>query len=314
MRNDKRRWLPAVLAGLCALLLSGCNALGLDVEDYLRPPKSTGEQEAIQQALETYIEAHAEKGGVTDYILKYPKEGSYRSAFILVDQVQPNRLGNLSASSLTENKRAASNTMSTAEATQAVAFYRLDVEQAKTHVNYLRKIDDEWVSVSDVEGSSEGVSRVSFGDLNGDGAPELLVGWSQYNTRNQKLALYFLNDTLEEQAVDEIYTHMLVNEFTGSGRDDLMLFSATGADAPTSVKLLSYEDGRLVSRGTAELDAGIQRFGTSKTVALSETVNGVFIDCYKDPNTTITELLFGTREPTRDGGGWRRRFIAPRTS
>ncbi len=142
---------------------------------------------------------------------------------------------------------------------------------------------------------------MSFGDLNGDGAPELLVGWSQYNTRNQKLALYFLNDTLEEQAVDEIYTHMLVNEFTGSGRDDLMLFSATGADAPTSVKLLSYEDGRLVSRGTAELDAGIQRFGTSKTVALSETVNGVFIDCYKDPNTTITELLFGTREPTRDG-------------
>ena len=76
MRNDKRRWLPAVLAGLCALLLSGCNALGLDVEDYLRPPKSTGEQEAIQQALETYIEAHAEKGGVTDYILKYPKEGA----------------------------------------------------------------------------------------------------------------------------------------------------------------------------------------------------------------------------------------------
>lgn len=131
MRNDKRRWLPAVLAGLCALLLSGCNALGLDVEDYLRPPKSTGEQEAIQQALETYIEAHAEKGGVTDYILKYPKEGSYRSAFILVDQVQPNRLGNLSASSLTENKRAASNTMSAAEATQAVAFYRLDVDRPK---------------------------------------------------------------------------------------------------------------------------------------------------------------------------------------
>lgn len=96
---------PGRSGGLCALLLSGCNALGLDVEDYLRPPKSTGEQEAIQQALETYIEAHAEKGGVTDYILKYPKEGSYRSAFILVDQVQPNRLGNLSASSLTENKR-----------------------------------------------------------------------------------------------------------------------------------------------------------------------------------------------------------------
>ena len=296
----RRRWIPAVLAVLCALLLPGCNALGMDVEDYLRPPKSTGEQEAIQQALETYIEAHAEKGGVTDYILKYPKEGNYRSAFILVDQVQPNRLSNLSPASLTENKRVSSNTVNAAQATQAVAFYRLNVDQAKTHVNYLRKIDGEWVSVSDVEGSSEGVSRVSFGDLNGDGSPELLVGWSQYNTRNQKLALYFLNDTLEEQASDEIYTHMLVNEFTGSGRDELMLFNVTAADAPTAVKLLSYEDGRLAVRDTAELDAGIQRFGTSKTVALSETVNGVFIDCYKDANTTITELLFWNAEA--DGG------------
>lgn len=300
MRMYRRRWIPAVLAVLCALLLSGCNALGMDVEDYLRPPKSTGEQEAIQQALETYIEAHAEKGGVTDYILKYPKEGNYRSAFILVDQVQPNRLSNLSPASLTENKRVSSNTVNAAQATQAVAFYRLNVDQAKTHVNYLRKIDGEWVSVSDVEGSSEGVSRVSFGDLNGDGSPELLVGWSQYNTRNQKLALYFLNDTLEEQASDEIYTHMLVNEFTGSGRDELMLFNVTAADAPTAVKLLSYEDGRLAVRDTAELDAGIQRFGTSKTVALSETVNGVFIDCYKDANTTITELLYWNAEA--DGG------------
>ena len=302
MRTRKQRFFTAALLGLCALLLSGCNALGMDVEDYMRPPKSTGEQEAIQQALETYIETHAEKGGVTDYILKYPKEGDYRSAFILVDQVQPNRASILSPSSPSNNSQAAAaSTASTADATLAVAFYRLNVDQAMTHVNYLRKIDGEWVSVSVVTGSSEEISRVSFGDLNGDGFPELLVGWRQYNTRNQKLSLYFLNDTLEEQAIDKIYTHMLVNEFSRPGRDDLLLFSTT--DLMTTVELLSYQNGRLIVRDTAELDAGIQRFGDAKVVALSGTVNGVFIDCYKDPNTTITELLFWDAAANEGQGG-----------
>lgn len=292
--RSTRRWILAAAAGLCVLFLSGCNALGLDVENYLRPPKSTGEQEAIQQALETYIEDHTEKGGVTDYILKYPKEGSYRTAFILIDQIQPNRVTNLSNATLLENKRTSSvDEKSAKEATMAVAFYRRNVDQAKTHINYLRKIDGEWVSISDVEGGSESIGRVSFGDLNGDGTPEMMVGWSLYNTRNQKLALYFFEDTLVELAVNETYyTHMLVNEFAGTGRDDLLLFNTAGSDTPTSVKLLSYEDDHLIVRGTAELDAGIQRFGNSIGVTLSDTVNGVFVDCYKDPNTTITELIY----------------------
>ena len=183
--------------------------------------------------------------------------------------------------------------LSAKEATMAVAFYRRNVDQAKTHINYLRKIDGEWVSISDVEGGSESIGRVSFGDLNGDGTPEMMVGWSLYNTRNQKLALYFFEDTLVELAVNETYyTHMLVNEFAGTGRDDLLLFNTAGSDTPTSVKLLSYEDDHLIVRGTAELDAGIQRFGNSIGVTLSDTVNGVFVDCYKDPNTTITELIY----------------------
>lgn len=307
MRTGKQRIFTAVLAGLCALLLSGCNALGIDVEDYMRPPKSTGEQEAIQQALETYIESHAEKGGVTDYILKYPKEGDYRSAFILVDQVQPNRAGILSPSNT--NQTAASNTASTEDATLAVAFYRLNMDLARTHVNYLRKINGEWVSVSDVEGSSEEISRVSFGDLNGDGFPELLVGWSQYNTRNQKLSVYFLYDTLEEQAVDKIYTHMLVNEFSRPGQDDLLIFSAT--DFQTTVELMTYQNGHLVVRDTASLDAGIQRFGDAKVVALSGTVNGVFLDCYKDSNTTITELIFWDAAANEGEGELQMPFYRP---
>ena len=75
-------------AGLLAIFfitvaLSGCSAVGLDVENKLRPPKGTGEQEAIQQALETYIRKYVDNSG--SYLLKYPQSGEHRSAFLVDD-------------------------------------------------------------------------------------------------------------------------------------------------------------------------------------------------------------------------------------
>lgn len=37
------------------IVFSGCTAIGIDVESQLRPPKNNGEQELLQNALDTYI-------------------------------------------------------------------------------------------------------------------------------------------------------------------------------------------------------------------------------------------------------------------
>ena len=58
---------------LSALLLAAVLCLGgcsLDVESFLRPPKAQGEQQAIQQALETYIRDSGQTA--SRYTLRYP--------------------------------------------------------------------------------------------------------------------------------------------------------------------------------------------------------------------------------------------------
>lgn len=297
-KRTGRRALAAAICALFTVLLPGCNTIGLDVENQLRPPKSTGEQEAIQQALEEDILSRVEKGGVDEYILKYPKEGSYRSAFILVDQVEPNTTHNLNNF---VNMQPATKATQTGEAgvegsAEAVAFYRMDEEGAKTHINLLRKEDGAWRSVADIEGDSEDINQVAFGDLDGDGRKEMLVSWSVYNSRDKRLAAYSLRDSLEDMGINETCTHSVVNDLQGVGRDQIMLFNISSAENTVTARLVRYEDGGLAPQGETRLDGYIQRFGNSRVAALTETVNALYIDCYKDPSTTLTELIYWDEE------------------
>ena len=67
------RRIGVLLLALCCMAgLSGCGVMGMDVENRLRPPRATGDQEEIQNALESGIRSQGLPG---QYVLKYPKTG-----------------------------------------------------------------------------------------------------------------------------------------------------------------------------------------------------------------------------------------------
>ena len=67
----------AALLVLALLLLNGCASGGFDNSNLLRPPKTSGDKAKIQEII-------GQKAG-GEYILKYPRSGSYRSAVIYED-------------------------------------------------------------------------------------------------------------------------------------------------------------------------------------------------------------------------------------
>ena len=137
----------------------------MDVETLLRPPHPTGEQKKIQQALEKYI--NSEKKGKTPdvdfgYVLKYPKSGDYRSAFVLKD---------LDSDGVEE----------------AIVFYGQSGERSNVYLNLLKKTDEGWQSIYDVEGVSPDIDRIQFGDMNADGISEIFTGWNIVNVKDNLL-------------------------------------------------------------------------------------------------------------------------------
>ena len=75
-----RKKATIAVALLAACTLSSCS-IG-DVETQLRAPRPTGEQQQIQQALDAYI---TRAGAAREYVLKFPQDGEYLSAFAMED-------------------------------------------------------------------------------------------------------------------------------------------------------------------------------------------------------------------------------------
>ncbi len=273
-----RRLAALLTAIFCCVCFSGCGIISSDVEKQLIPPKNDAEQEAIQTALHHYLRTD-------NYLLKYPAGGEYQTPFVLLEQV------NLPPVTAPADEEAVPNALPWED--MAVVFYRFQEEQSLAQVHLLQKnVQGEWVSVANVQGNSEEISEVNFADVNGDGCPELMIGWSLYNSNDKLLGIYRLDKQLEQLPLHVSYTKLLVGDVTNDSTHDLLLLNIESMLNSVTASLYFHREGELRLRAETLLDSHVLRFGRAAFSPLSPTVNGIYVDCYKDANTTITELIY----------------------
>ncbi len=267
----KTRLLVCLLALTFCVSLTGCSFLNLDMDTHLRAPHAAGEQNAIQTALERHIyekQALELTEDVTKpaYVLKYPKMGDYRSAFIMKDIDNDGR-------------------------EDALAFYALSPEGSNTHIAMLSNVGGEWQCMDDIEGLATEIERVNFGDLNHDGISELFAGFSMFNTRDRRLMLYTWEDAHFVERYSDTYTNMIVASVVEEGRDDLLLYRVNPTEEKTTLRLLSMEEDAVVEKASTSLDGHIQQFASYTIADLPQGTRALYQDCVKDSGTMITELV-----------------------
>ncbi len=259
--------LAALIAVMCVWMLSfsGCSFAEIDVDGRLRAPHAVGEQSAIQTALEQHIFTDSEASSGT-YVLKYPKMGDYRSAFVMKDVTGDSQ-------------------------EEAIAFYALQPEGAKTHIALLSKASGEWTCIDDIEGLATEIERIQFGDLDSDGVVELFAGFSMYNTRDRRLMMYTWSDDHFVERYSDTYTNMIVDKVIDEDSDGLLLFRLNAKTSQTTVSLFTMENDTVTELGTAALDGHILQFGKYDLATFEDGTVGVFQDCAKDYRAMITELI-----------------------
>ncbi len=278
MKNRLGYRLMAVVIVIC-MLCSGCNIIGSDVENQLIPPQNDVEQNAMQAALNEQLQTQ-------NFVLTYPMSGTYRTPFVVLNQIQKATIIRPASDDVKEPETAVLDGW-------GLVFYRYTVGNAKTRIHLLRKDEKKvWNTVADVEGAGVEIGDVNFADLTGDGFPELLLGWTLYGTNEKRLSVYRLNQQLEAILCDLTYEELMVGDLTGDGAEDIVIVSTGNNNQRVKAQLYSLQDNRISLRGDTVLDRNIQQVEKVTLAALSPSVIGLYLDCKKNADTMITELLY----------------------
>lgn len=245
-----------------AFMLTGCEFATSDISDLMRPPKLTGEQQAVQLALEKVLGAK--------YTLKYPLGGEIRSAFIMHDIDG-------------DGKK------------EALALYCPSSDSAGTHIMILKQINGQWKKFADINGQGNEVESIDFGKYDGSGTQYLTVGWTLFSSTDFGLGVYKLTKT----GVDQLFNGGSGSSFTemtvfpdSSSRDDIMLVKLDSANKLAQARLLQYVDGRMKQTASAPLDSTVSSYAGLYNTKLPGGLHGVYIDGYKGAHSMITELVY----------------------
>lgn len=255
---------------MAAINFSGCSSIGFSDTELMRPPKATGEKAAIQNAIESIA------GG--EYTLKYPQNGDYRSAIITEDLTQ---------SGIEE----------------VVVFYRTAGENTSTSISFISEVDGEFRVTKSFKNQNSDIDRVLIGDIDNDGAKEVVVGWTSFIQGANQVTYYKVTKSdVVENAIDDKYSELVMCDMTADGVDDLMLFSLTNPvsneqnNNKARATLYSYANNEFRKISEVNTNPSVKAYSRVQYGKISDDLNGIFLDCQTvqsvNENEMITEVVY----------------------
>ncbi len=261
---------------LLAAILSGCSTTAFGVDNYMRPPAASGDSAEIQQVLEEHI-------GL-EYTLRYPRSGEYRSAVVMAD---------IDSDSYEE----------------AIVFYRLATERAGANMLVIDRQSKRWIVSGQTPGGGE-IDRVMLGDINGDGAREIITGWSG-GLDSGTLRVHSLEDGVlhEIKVVTDVgenypadqYYEMAMGDFDADAHEEIMTIYRSPSEGIAVARMLHLScaaDGsaRLTTVGEMNTDGSVQEYLNAQAGFTSLGCFCMITDGRRASGEYVTEVIAWDKE------------------
>lgn len=213
--------IAAVTVLLC-MLFSGCSLKVFTVDEMMHPPKLSGVNAGIQEAFEKSVN----KKNIT---MKTPVSGEYRSSYVLFD-------------------------FDGDDENEAITFYSTSTDETVVYMHLLDSVDGKWTSVADIKGLGSEVYKIDFCDMNADGISEIVVCWSLYESRGNKILSVYEPDlrsgeTVLKSIITENFSQSITCDMDGDGKDELfnIVIDNTSGINKTYGRLLKMNDDLTIS-------------------------------------------------------------------
>ena len=271
LRIRQAFYILLALAAFSLLILVVVNSQS--PESLMNPPEAAGDYKDIQNVIEKSI-----GDGI---ILKAPNEGTYTTAITFMDLNGDN-----------EN--------------DSVAFYRIKNDDTSSiYMSVLLRKGNKWQASRPVKGKGNDILEFSYGDLNYDAIPEVIVGWNMFDSKdNNTLSLYSVKESGEYTEVKEcdskIYTKMFVADVCDEGREEILLIKNTFNDEtiPANATVYGLEDNTLKSIGSSPLLSSVSAYDSFQ-VQQVDGINVFYLDGVVDKDNMVTEILYWSKEESK---------------
>lgn len=249
-----------MLKKLCAvaaacLSLSACAPISFNVEELMRPPKLSAEQNEVYSALTAAL-------GTQNVKLKYPRDGQYRSAFTFYD---------IDRDDLEE------------------AFVLYEDSEGACWVNIMDKSSGKWESMAEFAGSGADIDTIRFCNITTRDSEDIVIGWVGGGSKT--LGVYRYERGEINQIFSGSYDRVAISDLDGDHLDDLVLLFQQTDSQSAHAQLVRSGITQLEMVSDVSLTNPITSFMQVRTGQISPLRRGVVVDGRVAENQMVSELL-----------------------
>jgi len=233
--------------------MTGCSALNFSVEGLINAPKLTSEQSEIHQAL---IESVG-----SNITLKYPKNGEYRSAYVIAN-------------------------IDDEPTDEAMVFYEYTSngsEEDGLRVNILDKDEDgKWYSVKELAGAGTDIDQVIISPMGSNNQTDVFVGYQNLTNDEKTMEIYSYTDGDFKRVALDTYSVLEPLDINNDGYIELITIQRstnndTGA-VTAKASMLNMKNNEITRGENVDMCDNVTSYVSSKTGMLDSGRRAIFID------------------------------------
>lgn len=245
---------------ILVMILSGCAFPGGDTETMLTPPSLGIGRDALTKAMKEIIGE--------EYELVYPQDGAYRTGVIPVD-------------------------LNVDGENEAVCFYRLASGKNLGFLVMQAQADGSWSMIAKGSSTAASVGRVEFGDLNGDGMAEMIVGWHYLSEAEGSYEVFSLGGWKALRHQTGIYSKLILTQDSPS---KLIVLSRNSATKAVTASLIGATGNEIGVINTVAMNDRTTEFLSILSAKTSNGLPAVYVDERLESGQAVTEVLVVNRQ------------------